>query len=109
MTAPILYTNFAVQTISDELISRQGDWHFAPDVLLKWTHQFDWVKLTVGADVFVDRYLKQTLASEDACWSGTVKAASSRTAGVRPVRSLSQLHRRGGFPAVAGKTRRHAA
>ena len=74
VTAPILYTNFAVQTISDELISRQGDWHFAPDVLLKWTHQFDWVKLTVGADVFADRYLKQTLASEDAL-VGTVKAA----------------------------------
>jgi hypothetical protein len=74
LTAPILFTNFAVQTATDELISRKGDAHFNPDLLLKYTHEFEWLKLTVGADVLMDRYLTQTAASEDAL-IGTVKAA----------------------------------
>jgi hypothetical protein len=74
VTAPILYTNFAVQTATDELISRKGDAHISPDLLLKYAHQFEWLKLTVGADLLMDRYLTQTAASEDAL-IGTVKAA----------------------------------
>ncbi len=72
--APILYTNFAVQTVSEELISRKGDAHFNPDLLLKYTRQFEWLKLIVGADALMDRYFTQTAASEDA-FVGTVKAA----------------------------------
>src|ERR1700744_4939115 len=70
LTAPLLYTNFATQIATDELLSRKGDAHFYPDAQLKWSHQFDWLKLSVGVDLATDRYLTQKSANEDTITSG---------------------------------------
>ena len=70
VSAPLLYTNFATQIATDELLSRKGDAHFYPDVALKWSHQFDWLKLSVGVDLAMDRYLTQKSANEDTINSG---------------------------------------
>jgi hypothetical protein len=74
LTAPVLYTSNAVRESTDTLVTRKGDWHFNPDLLLRWSHQYSFVKLSAAGDVSVDRYFTQTSADEDTLY-GYVKAA----------------------------------
>jgi hypothetical protein len=74
LTAPLLYTSNAVRASTDTLTGRRGDWHFNPDLLLRWSRQYPALRLTVGADASVDRYFTETSADEDTVY-GYVKAA----------------------------------
>ena len=55
-TIPFAYTNRAVRQESDVGGSAKGDFYAFPDLLLKWSHQTEWVKLTASLDLGTDRY-----------------------------------------------------
>jgi hypothetical protein len=73
---PIYWSSNAVQTFGEQSIEAgapQADWHVSPDVLLRYTHQFDWVKLSAKFDVGEDRYFQQITVNQDAAFA-TLKA-----------------------------------
>ena len=46
---------------SDEVAQgNKPDWHFNPDLLLRWSHQFGPLKLTASTDASVDRFLARS-------------------------------------------------
>jgi hypothetical protein len=72
LSAPLLHTSNAVLDNSGASPVRRGDWHYNPDVVLRWSHQFDAVRLAISADANSDRYFRETSADLDAVY-GVVK------------------------------------
>jgi hypothetical protein len=73
---PIHWSSNAVQTFGEQSVepgAPQADWHVSPDVLLRYTHQFDWVKLSAKFDIGEDRYFQQITVNQDAAFA-TLKA-----------------------------------
>jgi hypothetical protein len=69
-TVPIAYTNRAVRPESDVGGSAKGDFYAFPDLLLKWSLQTEWVKLTASLDLGTDRYSHEFDANGNgAIWS----------------------------------------
>ena len=59
---PISWSSNAVQTFgeqSPELGRPTSDWHVTPDVLLRYTYQSNWVRLSAKLDAGEDRYFQQ--------------------------------------------------
>lgn len=74
-TLPLLGTSNAAGAISERTgASGSPDTHANPDLLLRWTHQFDFVRLSASADVAFDRYATSTDQSSDTL-TGGFKAA----------------------------------
>lgn len=71
--APFLYTTNAARSREDFNV-RRGDWHFNPDLLVRWSHQYSFLKLSAYVDLSVDRFMTQTRSDEDTVY-GYAKAA----------------------------------
>jgi hypothetical protein len=63
LNVPLLFTSSVLGANSDGMTVDKPDWHLFPDAQLKWSHQFDWYKLTVYGAISADRYLE--IRSED--------------------------------------------
>ena len=77
LTAPILFTTNAVRESAVEAglpASQKSDWHFNPDLLGRWSHQFSSFKASASLDAMVDRFFTQTDQDEDSLF-GNVKLA----------------------------------
>jgi hypothetical protein len=77
LTAPILFTTNALRESAVEAglpPSQKRDWHFTPDLLGRWSHQFSWFKASISLDASVDRFFTQTAQDEDSVF-GNVKLA----------------------------------
>jgi hypothetical protein len=73
---PLSWTSNAVQQFgeqADVVGPPKSDWHVTPDALLRYTYQFDWVKLSAKLDVGEDRYFQQITVNQDAVYA-TLKA-----------------------------------
>lgn len=73
---PISWSSNAVQAFGEQSAvpgPPKSDWHVTPDVLLRYTYQFDWVRLSAKLDVGEDRYFQQITVNQDAVY-GTLKA-----------------------------------
>ena len=73
---PMYWSSNAVQTFGDQTNlagSPKADWHVSPDALLRYTYQFDWVKVSAKLDVGEDRYFQQITVNQDAVFA-TLKA-----------------------------------
>src|ERR1700722_4762317 len=73
---PISWSSNAVQTFgeqSPELGRPTSDWHVTPDVLLRYTYQSNWVRLSAKLDAGEDRYFQQITVNQDAIYA-TLKA-----------------------------------
>jgi hypothetical protein len=56
LTVPFLATNNAVGAIGETGGSGKPNFHINPDLMVRWTHQYDVVRLSAYADVGLDRY-----------------------------------------------------
>jgi hypothetical protein len=73
---PLYWSSNAVQLFGDQSSvagSPKSDWHVTPDALLRYTYQFDWVKVSAKLDVGEDRYFQQITVNQDAIFA-TLKA-----------------------------------
>jgi len=76
LNLPISWSSNAVQEFGEQSIlpgPPRADWHVTPDLLVRWSHQFDWVRLTAKVDVGEDRYFQQTSVNQDTAFA-TLKA-----------------------------------
>ena len=74
-TLPLLGTNNAAGAISERAgASGSPDIHVNPDLMLRWMHQYDSVRLSASADIAFDRYATNTDQSSDTV-TGVLKAA----------------------------------
>jgi hypothetical protein len=55
-TLPILGTNNAIGSSASAVSSGSPDGHATPDLLLRWLHQFQFVRLSASVDFSVDRF-----------------------------------------------------
>ena len=46
LTLPTHYSSNVASASVDSLIANRGDGHVAPEFYLKWSHQYDWAKLS---------------------------------------------------------------
>jgi hypothetical protein len=75
LAAPIVYSTNPALASSDLVQGHAvGDWHFNPDLALRWSHQFSAVRVSTVVDASVDRFFKQTEDDEDTVF-GSVKVA----------------------------------
>ncbi|HVZ50820.1 MAG TPA: hypothetical protein VG986_02565 [Pseudolabrys sp.] len=75
LTLPFLATSNAAGPQSERTgASGSPDVHANPDLLLRWTHQFDFVRLSVAGDIEFDRYAINADQSSNSL-TGGVKAA----------------------------------
>lgn len=74
LAAPLLYTTNAIEEDTNAGPTQKSDWHFNPDLLLRWANQYSAVKLSATFDVSVDRFFTETEVDEDTLY-GAVKAA----------------------------------
>jgi hypothetical protein len=73
---PFYWTSNAVQTFGEQanvVGPPKADWHVNPDALLRYTYQFDWVKLSAKLGAGEDRYFQQISLNQDAVYA-TLKA-----------------------------------
>jgi hypothetical protein len=71
----LLFTNNAVGVLSENTPpSGKPDTHVYPDTLLRWAHQFDFVRLSASGNIAFDRYVKTTDLDSDTL-AGVLKAA----------------------------------
>jgi hypothetical protein len=75
ITIPADYTSRAFRATTEDVVARdKPDVHVHPDVALKYSHQFDWFKLSSTAGAGIDRYFEVKDADEDTLfWSGKVQ------------------------------------
>ena len=70
-TLPLLATNNAIGPTSEVTgASGKPDTHVNPDLLLRWAHQFDFVRLSANGDIALDRYHTNTNQSSDTLKGG---------------------------------------
>jgi len=71
VTLPVDYTSNAIRASTETVVGRgQADVHFHPDIAAKWSHQYDWAKLTATGGVGFDRYFEVRDADENTMfWS----------------------------------------
>lgn len=62
---PYLYSSNVISASSDSILEKQGDYHAAPELRLKWSHQYDAIKATADIGIAIDRYNKVTEANID--------------------------------------------
>lgn len=76
VTLPLYGTDNAISSTADATTGRQQlpDGHVTPDVLLRWVHQFSFVKLSASVDASVDRYFIHSDQDSDSLYA-TFKAA----------------------------------
>lgn len=76
LTVPLLATSNAVGVAAMDVASPtdQPDVHFNPDLLVRWTRQFQSVRVTAGIDLSFDRFAIHTDQSTDSIY-GAVKLA----------------------------------
>lgn len=76
LTVPLLGTSNAVGVAAKDLASsaNQADVHLNPDLLLRWTQQFQYVRVTAGADLSIDQYAVHRDQSTDSIY-GAFKVA----------------------------------
>lgn len=73
-TIPFAYTNRAVRAETDTGGAAKGDYYAFPDLMLKWSHQLAWVKLTASLDLGTDRYRQELDANGNAAiWVAKVQ------------------------------------
>jgi len=73
LTLPLAYSSNPISGVSDASVSNKGDWHVAPEVALKWSHQYDFARLTAEIGANIDRYQTATDADADIFFT-TLKA-----------------------------------
>ncbi len=56
LNLPLLYTSSVLGANSDGITIDKPDWHVFLDAQLKWSHQFDWYRLTAYGALSADRY-----------------------------------------------------
>ncbi len=69
LTAPVLYTTNPLLANTDTSRGAGPDWHFNPDLLLRWSHQYPSLKLSAAFDISVDRFFSQSSADEDSTFA----------------------------------------
>lgn len=74
LTVPFLWTNNAVGVANEMGATGKADFHLNPDLMLRWRHQFDFVRITASADIAFDRYIYDGALSGDTL-TGSVKMA----------------------------------
>ena len=80
LTIPFAYTNRAVRPESDVGGTAKGDFYAFPDILLKWSHQLERVKLSASLDIGTDRYFKEIDATGNtAIWSAKAQWTDGRS------------------------------
>src|SRR5262245_49603946 len=75
ITIPGDYTSRAFRASTEDVVPQdKPDVHIHPDVALKYSHQFDWFKLTSNAGAGIDRYFETKDANEDTLfWAGRLQ------------------------------------
>ncbi|HJS86492.1 MAG TPA: hypothetical protein VJ779_13625 [Acetobacteraceae bacterium] len=76
LNLPLSWSSNAVQEFGEQSIAPgppKADWHVTPDLLVRWSHQFDWVKLSAKVDVGEDRYFHEIAVNQDTVFA-TLKA-----------------------------------
>lgn len=80
LTIPLAYTNRAVRPESDIGGAAKGDFYAFPDVLVKWSHQLEKVRLSASVDIGTDRYFKELDASGNSIiWSAKAQWTDGRS------------------------------
>ncbi len=69
---PARYSSNVVSTSVDSIVESRGDRYISPELVLKWSHQFDWAKLSAEVGAGMERYLTAHEANLDSLF-GTVK------------------------------------
>src|SRR5262249_40719276 len=65
ITLPINYTSNAILASTETVVNTKPDVHVTPDIALKWSHQYDWVKLSGSVGTNTDRYFQDHDADEN--------------------------------------------
>jgi hypothetical protein len=60
LTVPAYGTNNALGSAADAASQSPPDGHVTPDLLLRWLHQYSFVRLSADVDASVDRFFQQT-------------------------------------------------
>src|SRR5262249_34116639 len=75
------YTSRAFRASTEQVVPQdKPDVHVHPDVALKYSHQFDWFKLTSNAGAGIDRYFEAKDADEDTLfWGGKLQFTDGKS------------------------------
>src|SRR5262249_57806728 len=80
ITIPADYTSKAFRATTEQVVNGKPDVHVHPDVALKYSHQFDWFKLTSNAGAGIDRYFEAKDADEDTLfWGGKLQFTDGKS------------------------------
>ena len=66
---PARYSSSVTSASIDSIIEDRPDRHVTPEVYLKWSHQYDWLKASFEVGASMDRYLKSSDANLDSVHS----------------------------------------
>ena len=69
---PVNYASNVVSASVDSVLDSRSDGHAAPEISLKWSHQYEIVKATAQFAASVDRYFNTTSANSSS-FSGSLK------------------------------------
>lgn len=69
LALPARYSSNVANASADAVIEKRGDIHVSPDLNLRWSHQYDWAKLSAEVGVSTDRYLSATEANLNSLYS----------------------------------------
>ena len=61
---PLTHSSSVIRGSTDAVVSPKPDVHAAPEIAIKWAHQFDHLKLSASIGIVADRYIALSAASE---------------------------------------------
>jgi hypothetical protein len=56
LSTPLSFVSNVSSPSGDSIVSSKGDYHVAPELSLKWAHQYSWFKTSVAVGIGIDRY-----------------------------------------------------
>lgn len=73
---PARYSSNVTSISTDSIVEDRPDGHVTPEVYLKWSHQYDWLKASAEIGASIDRYFKTNDADLDGVHSSFKIAAT---------------------------------